>query len=466
VTASACDVAIVGGGFSGALLAAHMLTDRAARPGRVLLVDRAGRFGRGIAYSTPNQRHLLNVPAGSMSAFVDRPDHFLAWARKRIPDVDRGSFLPRTLYGDYVASVLDDAIRHPAHGSSIELRIAAVRRLEPGRGGTPGVHLHLDDGDVSARRVVLATGNAASRRLAVPGLEDPLTKARYVPDPWAPGVLDPLPGAGDVLVLGTGLTLIDVALDLASRGHRGRVVALSRRGLLPQAHRTTPVAAGKWLDGGAFAAPLTASRLVRAVRRAAEAAAAAGGDWRSVIAELRSMTPALWTMLGDPGRGSFLRHAAPYWETHRHRVAPAVDDVVCGLLASGQLVVRAASLVSLEGHRGFVNARIQPRGGSRRETLAVSTVVNCTGPDPDVRNSTDPLLAALLASGAIRGGPCSLGIDVDESGAVISRAGTPSRVLFALGPLRRGRLYETTAVPEIRGQAIDLARRLGATLAR
>jgi uncharacterized NAD(P)/FAD-binding protein YdhS len=450
------DVAIVGGGFSGAMLAARLVTRRRAHPVHVALVDRTGRFGHGVAYGTSNPRHLLNVPAGMMSAFEDVPDHFFAWAKRRVGGVERGTYLPRTLYGDYVASVLDDAIRHKASRSTIDLRIGAARRIDflPEGGGA---RLHLDDGTVVARKVVLATGNAASRSLAVPGADDAAVRARWVPDPWAPGALDHLAYSGDVLIVGTGLTMIDVALELIGRGQRGRIVAVSRRGLLPQPHVTAPQPPGQWLDSGALRAPLGAAGLLRAVRGAVARAAAAGADWRSVVAELRPITPGLWEGLGPAGRARFLRHAAPYWETHRHRVAPAVHDVLLGLLASGQLEVRAGRLAEVRPRDGGVVAKLVPRGSTQPVDLPVSAIVNCAGPDPDVRHSTDPLFASLAAAGVIRPGPHALGLDVDAAGALIGCDGRPSIVLFAAGPLRRGLLYETTAVPEIRAQIAALA---------
>lgn len=454
------DVAIVGGGFSGSMLAARLVTRRTGTPVRVLLVDRSGRFGRGVAYATSNGRHLLNVPAGMMSALADTPDHFVAWARRRIAGVDKTTYLPRTLYGDYLASVLDDAIRHRAGRSAIELRVAGARRLAVAKDGE--ARLHLDDGeDVAARRVVLATGNAASRRLEVAGAEDPLVKARFVADPWAPGALEALAGTGDVLVLGTGLTMIDVALDLVGRGHRGRVIAISRRGLLPQPHSSVAHPPAGFVDPSELAAPLRAATLVRAVRTAMRRAKAAGVDWRSVVAELRPLTTTLWQRLPADAQVRFLRHAGPYWETHRHRVAPAIHDVMLGLLATGQLEVQAAALVAIEGHRGFLAARIRHRGTARREVGSVSAIVNCTGPDPDIRNSTDPFIGSLLQSGAIRPGPNALGIATAPSGAAIGSDATPSATLFTLGPLRRGDLFETTAVPEIRAQIAALADILG-----
>lgn len=453
------DVAIVGGGFTGAMLAARLVTERRGHPIHVALVDRTGRFGHGVAYGTSNPRHLLNVPTGMMSALEDVPDHFFAWARRRVAGVERGTYLPRTLYGDYIASVLDDAIAHKVSRSTIELRIGSAKRMDFLPEST-GARLHLDDGTVVARKVVLATGNAASRSLDVPGAHDPAVRARWIADPWAPGALEHVAGPDDVLVIGTGLTMIDVALEVIGRGHRGRVIAVSRRGLLPQPHVTTASPPGQWLDRAALEPPLRAGALVRAVRAAAARAVESGADWRSVVAELRPITPELWQRLGPDGRARFLRHAAPYWETHRHRVAPAVHDVLLGLLASGQLEVRAGRLAEARMREGGVVARLLPRGQTRTEDFPVSAIVNCAGPDPDVRHSTDPLFASLAAAGVIRPGPHSLGLDVDPSGALIGSDGRPSVVLFTLGPLRRGHLYETTAVPEIRSQIAALAARL------
>jgi uncharacterized NAD(P)/FAD-binding protein YdhS len=453
------DVAIIGGGFSGGMLAARLVTQRRKHAIHVILIDREGRFGRGVAYSTPSPRHLLNVPAGRMSAVVDEPDHFVDWARKRVAGVEGGTYLPRTLYGDYAASVLDAAIRHRASRSTIELRVAAARRLDREKPGDAAVRLHLEDGDVLAKKVVLATGNAAPRILEVPGLPEAELHARYVHDPWAPSALVPAVSTSDVLVLGTGLTMIDVALELVGRGHRGRVIAISRRGLLPQPQISAPHVHGSWVDEDALASA-SAARLVRRVREALVRAAEAGADWRFVLNDMRPFTPALWKHLDERGQASFLRHAATYWESHRHRVPPPVHDVLLGLLATGQVETRAASLVSVEMMGSDLLAHLRPRGGGKTEAIHVHAIVNCTGPDPDVGRSADPLFKSLLTSGRVRLGPHHLGIDVDETGAAIGTDGAPSKRLFTLGPLRRGRLYETTAVAEIRSQVGTLSQTL------
>jgi uncharacterized NAD(P)/FAD-binding protein YdhS len=453
------DVAIVGGGFSGAMLAARLAQDRTGPPLKILLIDRTGRFGRGVAYGTTNPRHLLNVPAGQMSALADVPNHFVSWARLRVHGVEAGTYVARGLYGDYVASVLDDAIRRHAPRAQVEERVAAARRVDASGRASGFVRIHLHDGDVVARQVVLATGNSPPRQVGMPGFGDP-AEPRHVQDPWAPGALEPVIGTGDLLVIGTGLTMIDIAFELIGRGHRGRVIAVSRRGLIPQAHRSVPVPPAAWLDQAGLAENPTAAGLVRAVRAAARRAADAGGDWRAVVAQLRPMTTTLWQRLGRRGQASFLRHAVPYWETHRHRAPPAVDDVLIGLLASGQLEVRGGRLGAVEPRGHLFAVPFEPRGSGAPEMLEVSGIVNCTGPDADVRNSRDPMMASLLSNGLITPGPQTLGIDVDDEGAVIGKDGAPSSWLFALGPLRRGRLFETTAVPEIRVQVADLVRRL------
>jgi uncharacterized NAD(P)/FAD-binding protein YdhS len=453
------DVAIVGGGFSGAVLAARLAVDKNGPPLKILLIDRTGRFGRGVAYGTTNPRHLLNVSAGQMSAYAESPNHFVNWAKLRVHGIDAGSYIGRSLYGDYVASVLDDAIRKRAPRSSVEERVASARRIEAAA-DKAGIHrIHLEDGDVSARLVVLATGNAPPQPIGIPGFgagADP----RHVVDPWAPRALEPLIGAGTVLVVGTGLTMIDIVFELVARGHRGPILAISRRGLLPQPHLTAPPPATHFLDQRALSGTAGARRLVRVVTTAVLRAIKSEGDWRSVIGELRAHTPRIWSELREAGQASFLRHVAPYWETHRHRAPPAVDDALLGLLASGQLHVRAGRLGAVTSAGKEFAIPFEPRDGSDPEVLTVSGIVNCAGPDADVTRSRDALIASMLAAGLIAPGPQSLGIDVDDTGAVIGRDGAPSPFLFAIGPLRRGRLFETTAVPEIRVQAADMVHRL------
>ena len=180
-----------------------------------------------------DRRHLLNVPAGGMSALPDQPGHLVDWLRAHgHPDATPADFVPRADYGSYLQDTLAEALRG-APAVTLEHRCQRVRHARPVPGG---VHLALADGSVlTADAMVLAPGIFAPGTAWAP---DALaTSDRFVADPWAPGALDAARHVdGDVLLVGTGLTMVDVALTLARPGRT--LHAVSRRGRVPAAHTT------------------------------------------------------------------------------------------------------------------------------------------------------------------------------------------------------------------------------------
>jgi len=450
-------LAIVGAGFCGTMVATHVLRGPASRIERVVVVERNGREVGGVAYGTPSTSHTLNVPAGRMSAFDDDPDDFLGYVRDRDPALTGGSFVPRRVYGEYLVRTLSAAAR----ASEVDLiRVSGEAVDVEEHAG--GVRLTLLDGRiVDAERAVLAVGNyppsdppAAAERLA--------TSLRYARDPWAP---DALERARDepLLLLGSGLTMCDVVLALRDDDQRAPIVAISRRGLLPQAHRlsTTPP---PHLDPPAELDdwPDTALGLLRGLRREVRAAGERGIDWREVVTSIRAQTPALWQRLGIEERRRFLRHARPYWETHRHRSSPETAFAVESMRESGALELLPGRVARLVETATGVAVTYAPRDGSSPRELVVGKVINCTGPDTDLARVRDPLIHALRAHGLVRADPLGLGLDTDEDGRLIRADGSPSERLTLVGPLRKGRLWEHTAVPELRVEARRVAERLSA----
>jgi uncharacterized NAD(P)/FAD-binding protein YdhS len=448
-------IAIVGAGFSGITVAVHLL--RAAPPGldRLYLVERAeGRVG-GVAYRTPSASHTLNVPAGRMSAFEDDPEDFLRFVRRREPALTGGSFVPRKLYGEYLADALEEARRT----SSLPLVRVAGEVVSVAESGD-GLVLALADGRrLEVGRAVLAIGNYPPSDPSV-GDGAVFSSLRYARDPWAGDALE-LDRREDVLLVGTGLTMCDVALALRDADQQGRIFAVSRRGLLPQPHRLSakpprhldpPATLDVW--------PSSAVGLLRGLRREVKKRAGEGVDWREVVTSIRADTPALWQRLDEEERRRFLRHARPYWETHRHRSSPEAAHAIEELVETRRLELVAGSLEALAEEDGGVVATLRRRGSSASETLRVGKVINCTGPDTDLTRVRDPLVASLRRDGLIRPDELGLGLDADDDGRLVTAEGSASRRLTLLGPLRKGRLWEHTAVPELRVAAQRVADRL------
>ncbi|GAA3728855.1 FAD/NAD(P)-binding protein [Salinactinospora qingdaonensis] len=440
-------IACVGGGASATLTAIALLraTTWLRLPYRLVLFDEHGRHGRGTAYATTEEHHLLASPATTMSAIPEQPAHFVEWARSRNGDCRAATFLPRGDYGDYLWETLLATARWAEPHASLECRTA---RVVSATCDDRGVTLGLAGGErVNAAAAIVATGNArpspltAAAELGVP-----------VIDPWAPETAGKtLQGHRRVLTIGTGLTMVDVALSVASAAPQARIDAVSRRGLLPHRHRPPVVMPPVAVDLSGPPALRTLTRRVRA------AIAAYPGDWRHVVDSLRPHTAQLWQGLTREEQQIFLERFATYWESARHRMAPEAAEEVAALRASGRLRVHAGGIEGVEpGHEG-VRARL---GNGR--VVEADAVADCTGAHP----GSSPFLRGLLAQGLARPDHLGMGIDTCPHGALIDASGKVSRRLFGLGPVRRGRLYETTAIPEIREQAEHLAQRIADTVLR
>jgi uncharacterized NAD(P)/FAD-binding protein YdhS len=458
-------VVIAGAGFSGVVTAAHLLRRGAGGPLRVILVNRSGVMARGVAYGTNSPVHVLNVPAGRMGASADDPEGFLRFARQHDQTIAASDFVPRQLYGDYLEHFLAEAERERAPGVSLERMIGEVTAVDPCPEGRSARVSGIQGGEIVADRVVLALGNYPPEDFPV---SDPSFYGNrlYIRDPWARGALEGVNKDRPVLLIGTGLTMLDIALDVSSR-IPSKLWAVSRRGLMPQQHSVpacppTP----RHRPPGLESAQPTIRGYLRAVHSHARKLAAEGEDWRPVIDSLRPTTPALWHALPLAERARFLRHMRPYWEVHRHRAAPAAAAAFQRLLDQGQLRVRAGRIQSFETTGDEVRVALRPRGLKTIDHLTVGTVINCTGPSADVRTLRDPLIDILRSRQMIQPDPLGLGLATADDGALLDATGTPSRVLYYVGPLLKARYWESTAVPELRLHAARLAATLAGSLAR
>jgi len=441
------DVVIVGGGFSGTMMAVQLL--RRASDLDVALIDKSSSPGRGVAYGTKHSCHLLNVPAGKMSALPDDAGHFLRWARENYsPAVEDGTFLARAVYGQYVGGLLDEARSRPNRLQWIEDEVLSIQR-DAGH-----VLAHLKTGaSLSASAVVLATGNFPPANPRIPGFSE--NQKRYVPYAWSADALEGLPADGSVLLMGSGLTSLDLVIALKSKGFAGSIHVISRRGLLPQVHQQTKPWPQFWDEHS----PRSARGLLRLIRNQVLAASQAGVDWRAVIDALRPVTQNIWRSLPVQEQRRFLRHLRSYWEVHRHRIAPEQGKLLAHLIQQGQLQMYSGRVTHYREVGQLAEVTIRNRLAIEQK-LSVNRMINCTGSETDCRRIDDPLITNLFAQGLARPDALSLGLDVDENGAVFELTSTRSDFLYALGPVRKGCLWETTAVPEIRVQAAQLAEHL------
>ncbi|HEX4693742.1 FAD/NAD(P)-binding protein [Sphingomonas sp.] len=435
-------VAIIGAGFSGTLQAINLLRHDGPR---ATLIERAPEPGKGLAYGAAYEDHVLNVRAANMSALPDDPGHFVRWLAENGRGDSGASFVQRTTYGVYLRDQLDQAIA----SAGDRLRVVQGDVADVTEVGE-GARVTLASGEtIDADAAVLAVGNLPPHD--PPGLRGKLSANCYKSDPWDRSVPLDLSDDDIVLLIGTGLTMVDIALLLESSGFKGRIVALSRRGLLPHRH-DAPGPTHARLDERPLESP---ADLVRLVRQRGEAI-----GWRSAVDELRRYTQAMWANASDAEKQRFLRHLRPWWDVHRHRLAPQVADRLTAMIERGQLEVVAGKTIAAEEGADGVTVTWRRRGSDSPETLLVQRIVNCTGPQGDLTRTTEPLLATLAARGVIRPDPAHLGLDVDGCTRTIAADGTPNDWLYALGPMTRGAFWEIVAVPDIRQQTWNLARRL------
>jgi uncharacterized NAD(P)/FAD-binding protein YdhS len=434
----AVPVGIVGGGFSGTILAAQL----ARRSIRSVLIDGSGRMGRGVAYSTTEPAHLLNVPAENMSAWPDEPDDFAE--RFEAEGVERTGFAERRQFGRYLDGILEEAV---ASGCTRTLDATVTTAKRRGRGW----HLELrDGGEMEVQALVLAVGNQEPEAVsAFTGVQH-----RWIGDPWgraAQAAVRRLAATGeDALLVGTGLTMVDLVLSLDAVGHRGRIVALSRRGLIPRAHADFERASVESHDvpHGSLRA---LGRWLR--RRGAQV------GWRAAVDSLRPHTQSLWRSLGPGQQRRFLRHARAWWDVHRSRIAPEVTSTIVRLIGEGSLEIVAGRIVAARETGDALEVDIRRRGAGSLQTMRFDCAFNCTGPLHVIARTRDPLLRSLFDAGHVRPDPLGIGLQVDAR----SRAAGGERV-WALGPLTKGCYWEIIAVPDIREQAAavadDIAREL------
>ncbi len=434
---TASTIAIIGGGVSGALTAYHL--SRQNVQARIIVIEPRPELGLGLAYSTSSLRHLLNVPAGKISALPSDPHHFLNWLRANYDvDATAATFAPRAIFGRYIQSILTGL-------REIEQIQASVVRYTA---QFDGASLRLNDGsELHADLVVLATGNFDPSSLS--GIsEEVISSGVYRHNAWLPDTFDGLDAAAPVALIGTGLTGVDVLQRLRELGHRGIITAVSRHGVFPKRHAS-------YTSLSTPAVPLGTPATCVAYLRAFRLSIRGGAEWRAVVDSLRSTTNDLWLALPRNEQQRFRRHLQRRWDVVRHRMAPSVADAVDAELAAGTLIIREGHLTSVEATG--MGAAVMIKAGHNVGKFTSARVINCTGPSMNYRKVNSALLQSLFSQGAATAGPLGGGFNCSEHGALIGKTGKASKILFNLGPGRLGNLLESIAIPEIREQAVALA---------
>ena len=426
-------VGIVGGGASGALVAARLLRD-ADRAVDVVVFEPRERLGEGVAYSTTDPLHLLNVPACGMSALPEDPDHFVRWSGRGPAD-----FVPRSSYADYLGDLLADSLAGAPEGSTlihVPERVIDVRTLGRHRVVTASGHL------VEFDAIVMATGHGQPR---VPSPLGQLPPDVLIEDPWAPGALESFRERHEVLIIGTGLTMVDVSMTVLNTVRGARVHGVSRHGLVPSTHESP------WRPRHEAPDPSIVDG-ASGLRAVIDYLRGWGEDWRRGLDSLRPVTQVMWQAMDGATREAFVHRLSRFWDVHRHRMAPAIGVRFSNLRDAGRIRVLAASVVEAQrSDDGRVTVLL-----SDGSVLVVDRIVNCTGPSD--RLDATALGRHMTAHGTAVAGPLGMGCELDPvTGAMVDADGRVQERLIVIGPLRKGVLWETTAIPEIRVQAAEVA---------
>lgn len=441
-------ITIIGGGASGTLLAANLLRRKPLESITINLVEKRERVGLGVAYSTDKDTHLLNVPAAKMGAFPDNIGHFYEWLKANGHEYGESSFVPRKIFGKYLRDIFDEAARDKAE--NITFNVYGGEAVEINE---DPAHVLLESGEIIlSDKVVLAFGNFLPPQ---PTVEDQnfVDAEKYFQNPWSRDVYETIDPEDSVFIVGTGLSMVDVAMHFHRNEHRGKITAISTRGLLPAVHRL-----GQTYDSfyEAIRSHDRITDLLKAVRREIRRAEEKGIGWHAVIDSLRPHTQAIWQNLPVSEKRYFMQHLSRYWNVSRHRMPAEAAEVLDKMQADGRLEIMKGRLRKIETNgSGDFNIVFSSDGNEKQ--VSANAVVNCIGSESNFERIDSALVRNLLTKGYIRNDALSQGLDALPDGTIIGKNGAGSNFLHTLGTSLKGILWESTAIPEIRVQARDLA---------
>lgn len=444
-------ITIVGGGASGTLLAVNLLKTVGGSPVEVNLVETRERVGRGVAFSTTRDAHLLNVPAGRMGAFPDDIEHFHKWLAANGHEFHPNDFVPRKLYGEYLRFVFTEAIE--TTNSNVKLNLIDDEAVDM------SVEAHaaqviLRSGEIlPSDKVVLAFGNFVPPHPNVPDLSF-ASSQKYFLDPWRSKMYELISPDDTIFIVGTGLSMIDVVLHFHTQQHKGNIIAISTRGLLPARHELGHTYTSFYDE---LKPMRRITEILKAVRRHIEKAEADGSNWRAVIDSLRHDTQQIWCDLPLAEKRYFKQHLSRYWNVARHRMPPEAADVLDVMQQTGALEILAGRLTDIRYDDKFAITFSTP---SETRTVEADALVNCIGSETNFAKLKTPFVMSLISRGHIRNDELAMGIDATPDGRVIDKTNKPSSTVHTLGTALKGTLWETTAIPEIRVQARNLALKL------
>ena len=447
-------IAIIGGGAAAAAMLSELIEYQPAKPLHLDWYTGGASSVRGVAYSTRAEEHLLNVRVASMGMFGGRSRGFLDFLQRDDPSVAGTDFLPRHRFGDYLdAEVKRVLALGKAQGHDVKVIPFEVDSVVPERGAVTVIHGE-ESREVDA--AVLAIGSMAPRPLHGVSPEA-LASRRYVIDPWH--LLAHAAGHHSapkkVLLIGAGLTAVDVLLSLSRQWPQAQFSTVSRHGQLPEAHLR--VAAIPSSDGTDLIEAMQDIPDIRVWMQLLREAIAQGGEWRSIVDGLRPYTPMLWAELPPEQRSRFMRHVRWAWDRARHRMPPESNEAMAVLVKEGRLERHCGRLQSVQ----MIDDRLQvsTRHAGKLRVEMADLVIQANGMNTNVLDTGHRLINQLLTNAHVMPDPLRLGLCGSVDGH-LQHHGSYWPHFFALGSLLRGTLWESTAIPEIRLQARNISRQL------
>ena len=438
-------ITIIGGGASGTLVAVNLIKNSGDRPIEVNLVERSSAVGRGVAYGTDQDVHLLNVPAAKIGAFPDAVGHFYEWLVKNDFAYAPGDFVPRYIYGEYLRSVFSETVRYRQPNCQLNILDDEAIDVLPDKGSALVL---LRSGEaLPSHKVVLAFGNFLPPKIPSSS-EDYLASEKYFHNAWDFGSLKNIGTTEDVLVIGTGLTAVDTILALERAGHSGKITALSTHGWLPAVHEPAE-------EYKIFGDELIGKKSIRQIFASVRRHCRHANNWRSVVDSLRPYTQDIWYGLPVSEKRKFMRHLRRVWDISRHRMPPACHARLREMIAERRLSIKKAKISNIQFDGSSFDIKYTRTGLPHH--LRADAVINCIGSESNFAKIEFPLVRSLLERGEIVTDPLALGLNATREGKIINQRNEVSNVIYTLGTTMKGILWESTAMPEIRLQARRLA---------
>ncbi|MBS1552446.1 MAG: FAD/NAD(P)-binding protein [Bacteroidetes bacterium] len=449
-------IAIIGGGFCGAATLIQLVR-QSELPLNIILINKGNPVSKGLAYSSFNERHVLNVPAGKMSIFPEEPDHFVNWIRSKkeyhafaddeLPD----TYLPRVIYGKYLEEVFTDTINNlPGH---ISVNLIDDEAVDVSLSDSGNYVILKEGAEISADKIVVAIGNFLPDN---PNIRDNsfYKSKKYFQNPWSRNAVEGLKNNDSVLIIGTGLTMVDNVLSLIDSGFKGKIYSVSTNGYFPLSHKKRKPYTDILQE---LHPPYEISKLYSLFRKHIKIVLSKGITGEAVVDAVRPKTQEIWLSLSLDDKIRFMSHIRHLWGVARHRLPKNIFLQMQDLISKGRLEIIGGRLQEIKEISDHIYVVLKEKKSQQLRELIVSRVINCTGPKTDISRIDQPLLAALYKKGLIVPDEMKLGINALPNGTIIHGDNTLSSKLFTIGSLLKGILWESTAVPELRHQAKSLA---------